>query len=146
MCNRCRRARFYFNALQPRTRCNFSMQYHFCAMKEIFNEFIRTRVDSSVILFNKVLIKLYRFFLYKIVFFVSSINDIQIRYFIFVTALFYRIFCACKVVNEDTKFILYRKETLFSRDRSKLSRVSRENNMSHRINVRIARAKLMARL
>lgn len=120
----------------------------FYAMKEVSNEFIRTRVDSSVILFNSVqlLIKLYRFFLYKIVFFVSSINDIQIRYFIFVTALFYRISCACKVVNEDTKFILYRKETLFSRDRSKLSRVSRENNMSHRINVRIVRAKLMARL
>lgn len=80
------------------------------------------------------------FFLYRIIFFIDSINDIQIRYFIFVTfcddIVLQNILCLTKIQNSFS----IERETLFSKDRSKLLCVSREN-MSHRINVQIARAK-----
>lgn len=83
MCNRCRRAHFYFN--------------RFATTDEIFRDIIlmpRTRYLANLLGQESILVLFYSikysavdkmhkfFFLYRIVFFISSINDI--RYFIFV--------------------------------------------------------------
>lgn len=107
--------------------------------------------ESILVLFYSikysVVEKITDFFTYRIVFFISLINDIQIRYFIFVVTIFVlqNILCLwSNKINESTKFIFYKKRNIIF-ERSKLSRVSRED-ISRRINVRIARAKLMTRL
>lgn len=107
--------------------------------------------ESILVLFYSikysVVEKITDFFTYRIVFFISLINDIQIRYFIFVVTIFVlqNILCLwSNKINESTKFIFYKKRNIIFK-RSKLSRVSRED-ISRRINVRIAWAKLMTRL
>lgn len=104
--------------------------------------------ESILVLFYSikysVVEKITDFFTYRIVFFISLINDIQIRYFIFVVTIFVlqNILCLwSNKINESTKFIFYKKRNIIF-ERSKLSHVSRED-ISRRIN---ARAKLMTRL
>lgn len=104
--------------------------------------------ESILVLFYSikysVVEKITDFFTYRIVFFISLINDIQIRYFIFVVTIFVlqNILCLwSNKINESIKFIFYKKRNIIF-ERSKLSR----ENISRRINVRIARAKLMTRL
>lgn len=80
--------------------------------------------ESILVLFYSikysVVEKITDFFTYRIVFFISLINDIQIRYFIFVVTIFYKISCACEVtkLTKVQNSFSTKRETLFSKDRN----------------------------